>query len=33
MSKIAEWIKKIGELIEGALKGKQPEPVPVPVRR
>ncbi len=33
MSKIAEWIKKIGELIEGALKGKPPEPVPVRVRR
>ena len=33
MGKIAEWIKKIGELIEGALKEKRPEPVPVPVRR
>ncbi len=33
MSKIAEWIRGIGELIEGALKGKQPEPEPVPVRR
>lgn len=33
MSKIAEWIKNIGKWIEGALKGKQPEPVPVPVRR
>ncbi len=32
MNKIAELIKKIGELIEGALKGKQPELVPVPVR-
>ena len=33
MSKITEWIKKIGELIEGAFKGKQSEPVPVPVQR
>ncbi len=35
MRKIAEWIKAIGKLIEGALKGKSPEPVPVrvPVRR
>ena len=33
MGKITQWIKKIGELIESALKGKQPEPVPVPVRR
>ncbi len=33
MSKIAEWIKKIGELIGGALKGKRPEPMPVSVRR
>ncbi len=35
MSKIVEWIKDIGKLIEGTLKGKSPEPVPVrvPVRR
>jgi hypothetical protein len=33
LKKIAEWLKSIGKFIEGALKGKQPEPVPVPVRR
>jgi hypothetical protein len=35
MRKIAEWIKNIGKLIEGALKGNSPEPIPVrvPVRR
>ncbi len=32
MSKIAESIKNIGKWIEGALKGKQSEPKPVPVR-
>jgi hypothetical protein len=35
LKKIDEWLRNIGKLIEGALKGKSPEPVPVrvPVRR
>jgi hypothetical protein len=33
MDKIVELIKNIGKWIEGALKGKQLEPAPVPVRR
>jgi hypothetical protein len=33
LKKISEWIKNIGKWIEEALKGKQLEPVPVPVQR
>jgi hypothetical protein len=35
VKQFGEWLKNIGKLIEGALKGNSPEPVPVkvPVRR
>ena len=35
LKKMGEWLKNIGKMIEAALKGNPPEPVPVkvPVRR